>query len=97
MGAATPERGAAPSSNCPDRWHPDTESTFQSTEGTEVNEHQDRGRPPSAVKMSTFASRVAGGGPAPTSRGPSMREMERPRTESYGELWRRANNRFSRN
>ena len=48
------------------------------------------------MKMSAFASRIAGVDPAPSGRGPFQREMERPRTESYGELWRRANNRLSR-
>jgi hypothetical protein len=50
----------------------------------------------SAMKMSAFASRVTGIKPPPANRGPFMREMERPRTESYGELWRRANSRLSR-
>jgi hypothetical protein len=61
-----------------------------------MHEQTDRGERPGPVKMSSFASRVAGVDPAPAGKRPFTREMERPRTESYGELWRRANNRLSR-
>lgn len=61
-----------------------------------MNDRPERGQPPRPTKMSSFASRVAGVGPVTASRGPVAREMERPRTESYGELWRRANKRFGR-
>ena len=61
-----------------------------------MNQHPDRAQRPSPLKMSTFSTRVAGVGPTPSGSRPLVREMERPRTESYGELWRRANNRLSR-
>ena len=61
-----------------------------------MNEQRDSRMHPAPMKMSAFSSRIAGVSPAPSARGPFEREMERPRTESYGELWRRANNRLSR-
>jgi hypothetical protein len=61
-----------------------------------MNEHPDRGQRPSPLKMSAFASRVAGVDPDLAGTKRFTREMERPRTESYGELWRRANSRLSR-
>jgi hypothetical protein len=61
-----------------------------------MNEQRERGERPNQFKMSAFASRVAGVDPAPAGKRPFTREMERPRTESYGELWRRANTRLSR-
>jgi hypothetical protein len=61
-----------------------------------MNEHPERAERSSPQKMSPFSTRVAGVGPPPSGSRPMVREMERPRTESYGELWRRANNRLSR-
>ena len=61
-----------------------------------MNEHPERDPRPGAHKMSRFSNRVAGTDPVPLGSRPMVREMERPRTESYGELWRRANNRLSR-
>ncbi len=61
-----------------------------------MNEHPERDPRSGAHKMSGFSARVAGTGPVPSGSRPMVREMERPRTESYGELWRRANNRLSR-
>ena len=46
--------------------------------------------------MSAFKTRVEGVAPLPPGSRSFVREMERPRTESYGELWRRANNRLGR-
>jgi hypothetical protein len=59
-----------------------------------MSQHPNRQRP-SPLKMSAFSSRVAGVDPAPSGSRPFVREVERPRTESYGELWRRASNRLS--
>lgn len=61
-----------------------------------MNEYRGTRKPPSRMKMSAFATRVAGVDPVPSSRGPFLREVERPRTESYGELYRRANSRMGR-
>ena len=61
-----------------------------------MNKHPESHGPPRPTKMSAFSSRVTGIDPAPAGRGPFTREMERPRTESYGELWRRASTRLSR-
>ena len=55
-----------------------------------MNQHPESQRRPSPMEMSAFSSRVTGIKPPPSGHGPFMREMERPRTESYGELWRRA-------
>jgi hypothetical protein len=63
---------------------------------TKMNEHHERDQRPSPHRMSPFSTRVAGVAPARSGSRPMVREMERPRTESYGELWRRANNRLSR-
>ncbi|MDQ2675479.1 MAG: hypothetical protein M3Y34_01605 [Actinomycetota bacterium] len=60
-----------------------------------MSEPTQRNRP-DTVRMSAFSSRVAGIAPVPSGQGPHSREMERPRTESYGELWRRANTRLRR-
>jgi hypothetical protein len=61
-----------------------------------VNEQSNGAQRPSPHKMSSFSTRVAGVDQVPSGTRPMVREMERPRTESYGELWRRANNRLSR-
>jgi hypothetical protein len=60
-----------------------------------MSQYPDRERP-TPLKMSAFSSRVAGVAPEPSGSRSFVREMERPRTESYGELYRRANNRLSR-
>ena len=57
-------------------------------------ERMERVERPKPIKMSEFSARVAGLEQMPSSRGPFVREMERPRTESYGELFRRANSGF---
>ncbi len=61
-----------------------------------MNEQHERAHRQGPTKMSPFSTRVAGTGPTPSGSRPFVREMERPRTESYGELWRRANKRLSR-
>jgi hypothetical protein len=61
-----------------------------------MNEQSGGSQSTKRFNMTPFSSRVAGVGPTPSGSRPSVREMERPRTESYGELWRRANNRLSR-
>ena len=53
-----------------------------------------RPQPPDSPLM---ASRTADIGRIPSAPGrPLVREMERPRTESYGELWQRASVRMRR-
>jgi len=59
-----------------------------------MNDRAERNQPDRPLKMSAFSSRIAGIGETPSGTRPSVREMERPRTESYGELWRRASNRL---
>src|SRR5829696_7496279 len=96
MGCPRLEKGDNPQLEATPRWHPDLKRISSPRKQTTMNEQPEHSQRPTPHTISTFSTRVAGTDLIPSGSRPLVREMERPRTESYGELWRRANNRLSR-